>query len=320
MNRPRIAVIVPAYGVAPYLPEALDSLVAQDLQDWEAVVIDDGSPDDAAGAVAPYLGDPRMRFLSTGNRGVSAARNTAIAATRAPLVALLDGDDRLRPHYLSTMVATLDADPEAVFATCDALIFGSGAKVGRLVADGSSRAPIGTIATVLDRSFNVYCGTTFRRSAFDRTGGFDVTMRGSEDLDLWVRLLIENGGHARYVDDVLGDYRARPRSASANTLTMLHGEHRVYAKAEAALGDRPEAALARRLAAQVQRRIEFEQAIQTILDGDTATGVPRLRDNLPEDMSRVWRLIFPLWKLFPGLAPLMLAYRRRRHAEATGRI
>src|SRR5690606_11651153 len=89
---PRIAVIVPAFGVAHLLGAALDSLQAQSFTDWEAIVIDDGAPDDVAGAVAPYLGDSRIRFLQTENRGVSAARNRAIAAARAPLVALLDGD------------------------------------------------------------------------------------------------------------------------------------------------------------------------------------------------------------------------------------
>ena len=318
MTTPRIAVIVPAYRVAPFLPEALDSLIAQDFSDWEAVVIDDGSPDAVADVIAPYLADPRIRFIATENRGVSAARNSAIAATTAPLVALLDGDDRLRPHYLSTMVAALERDSEAVFATCDALIFGTGPKVGSHVADGSSKAPVGTLATVLDRSFNVYCGTTFRRDAFDRAGGFDVEMKGSEDLDLWVRLLI-GGGHALYLDEVLGEYRRRPQSASGNVLTMLKGEQRVYLKAEAALGSGPDAALARSLAAQAGRRIEFEQAIFTILAGEVRPGVRRLEESLPDDASPLWRMILPFWRLFPSLAQPMLAYRQRRHAEVSGR-
>ena len=74
---PRVAVIVPAYGVAHLVGEALGSLQAQSLTDWECVVIDDGAPDDVAAAVAPFLGDSRIRFLATGNHGVSAARNTA---------------------------------------------------------------------------------------------------------------------------------------------------------------------------------------------------------------------------------------------------
>jgi glycosyltransferase involved in cell wall biosynthesis len=81
---PRVSVIVPAYGVAHLLGEALDSLLAQSFTAWECLVIDDGAPDDVAGAVAPYLADPRVRFIATANHGVSAARNRAIAEARAP--------------------------------------------------------------------------------------------------------------------------------------------------------------------------------------------------------------------------------------------
>ena len=68
--RPRVAVIVPAYGVAHLVGEALASVQAQTFQDWECVVIDDGAPDDVAGAVAPFLSDPRICFLATANQGV----------------------------------------------------------------------------------------------------------------------------------------------------------------------------------------------------------------------------------------------------------
>src|SRR6188474_149247 len=97
---PRVAVIVPAYGVAHLLGEALDSLRAQSFTEWECVVVDDGARDDVAGAVAPYLADPRIRFLATDNGGVSTARNRAVATTSAPYIALLDGDDLYRPEYL----------------------------------------------------------------------------------------------------------------------------------------------------------------------------------------------------------------------------
>src|SRR5688572_9357825 len=115
---PRVAVIVPAYGVAHLLGEALDSLQAQSMTDWECLVIDDGARDDVAGAVAPYLADPRIRILATDNRGVAGASNRAVAASSAPYVALLDGDDLYRPHYLARTAAALDADPQARLVTC----------------------------------------------------------------------------------------------------------------------------------------------------------------------------------------------------------
>ena len=121
----RVAVIVPAYGVAHLVGEALESLQAQTMADWECVVVDDGAPDDVAAAVAPFLDDSRITLLETENGGVSTARNRAIARTRAPLVALLDGDDMLRPDYLARTCAALEADPQARLVTVNARIFGA---------------------------------------------------------------------------------------------------------------------------------------------------------------------------------------------------
>jgi glycosyltransferase involved in cell wall biosynthesis len=222
---PRVAVIVPAYGVADLVGEALESLQAQTLSEWECLVIDDGSPDDVAAAVAPYLADSRIRFLSTANHGVCAARNRAIAETRAPYLALLDGDDLLRPDYLTRTVAALDADPQARLVTCNARIFGALPRERLCVTakQGTGDGHCGSLGDVLDRSFNVYIGSTFRRSDWQAIGGFDTAMTHSEDFDFWVRLVML-GGHARYIDAVLGEYRIRPGSASASGARMIQSQ------------------------------------------------------------------------------------------------
>jgi glycosyltransferase involved in cell wall biosynthesis len=303
--------------VAHLVGEALDSLLAQTLTDWECVVIDDGAPDDVAGAVAPYLADPRFRFLGTANQGVSGARNTAIAATSAPYIALLDGDDRFRPDYLTRTVARLDADPGLRLVTVNALIFGAVPRE-RLCFEGRqgrSDGLHGSLAEVLDRSFGVYIGTTFRRADFNRTGGFDTRFTHSEDFDLWVQLM-RLGGRAGYVDEVLGDYRVRSNSASASRERMLRGNLRVYEKAMAAMPiDAPEHELASRLARETQQAIDFEHALDRVIDGDTAGGLAALRKVKGEVGGPVWSLSFALWSLFPALARPMLAWRRRAHSR-----
>ncbi|MFM5948747.1 MAG: glycosyltransferase family 2 protein [Novosphingobium sp.] len=314
---PRVAVIVPAYGVAHLVGEALDSLLAQTMPDWECVVIDDGAPDDVAGAVAPYLGDPRIRFLATGNHGVSGARNTAIAATTAPYIALLDGDDRFRPDYLARTTARLDADPSLCLATVNAHIFGAVPRERLCFEDkqGSTDGLHGTLAEVLDRSFGVYIGTTFRRSDYERTAGFDTSFTHCEDFDMWVQLM-QLGGRAGYVDEVLGEYRVRVDSASASREKMLRGNLRVYDKAVATLPvDAPERALAQRLARETQQAIDFEHAMDRVIDGDTAGGLAALRSTKEQVTGLVWTLSFALWTLFPSLARPMLAWRRRKHSR-----
>ena len=313
---PRVAVIVPAYGVAHLVGEALASLQAQTLAAWECVVIDDGAPDDVAAAVAPFLGDPRIRFVATANHGVSAARNRAVAETRAPYIALLDGDDMLRPEYLATTVAVLDGDPQARLVTCNAWIFGAVPRErdcfeGR---QGSGDGFHGSLADVLDRSFGVYIGSTFRRADFARIGGFDTAMAQSEDFDLWVQLMLL-GGHARYIEQVLGDYRVRPGSASASAERMLMGDIRVYEKALAHLAGRPEHALVERLIADNRRALAFEHAIDRIIDGDTGRGLAELYATASELGGPVWAAAFATWQVFPGLARPMLRWRRRAHSR-----
>src|SRR6478609_2284859 len=309
---PRVAVIVPAYGVAHLLGEALDSLRAQSMTAWECVVIDDGAHDDVAGAVAPYLADPRIRFLKTDNRGVSTARNRAVATTRTPYIALLDGDDLYRPEYLASTVAVLDADPDARLVTCNARIFGA-VPHERLCFDrrqGSGDGTVGSLGDVLDRSFGVYIGTTFRRADFDRVGGFDESMTHAEDFDLWVRLVLL-GGHARYVDAVLGEYRVRPSSASASAAKMIRGNMRVYEKALAQLGEGPEAGIAHRMIAENHAELAFEEAVTQVAEGDVARGLPARRGR----GGAVWQAAFLLWRIAPGLAPAMMRRRRRNNSR-----
>lgn len=316
---PRAAVIVPAYGVAHLLGEALHSLQAQTMQDWECVVVDDGAPDDVAGAVTPFLADPRISFLQTGNGGVAAARNRAIAVTHAPLVTLLDGDDILRPGYLAAMTGALEADPAARLVTCNARIFGAVPHERLCFADRQGRGhdARGTLADVLDRSFGVYIGSTFRRADFEAVGGFDTTMSHCEDFDFWVRLMLL-GGHALYVDAVLGDYRVRGNSASAATLNMLKGTMRVYEKTIAALDPHdPAAATARRMLAENARELRFEQAIDRVIDGDRMAIADLQADRDPA-LGRVWDFSFMLWRLAPNLAAPMLARRRKANARGAG--
>jgi glycosyltransferase involved in cell wall biosynthesis len=310
---------VPAYGVAHLVGEALGSLLAQALSEWECVVIDDGASDDVAAAVAPFLGDPRIRFLATDNRGVSAARNRAVAATSAPYVALLDGDDLFRPDYLARAVAMLDTDPAARLVTCNARIFGAVPQERLCVSgrQGSGDGATGTLSDVLDRSFKVYIGASFRRADFDRVGGFDETMTHAEDFDFWVRLLLD-GGHARYIDEVLGEYRVRPNSASASAARMIAGNLRVYEKAIAHLGEGPEAGVAHRMIADNHAALAFEEAMNQVAEGDTARGLAALRAARRGQGGLVWALAFWLWRPFPQLAPPMMRWRRKSNARGRG--
>ncbi|WP_368737885.1 glycosyltransferase [Massilia sp. CCM 8734] len=115
---PQVTVLMPTYGQSHFLPRALDSLLAQSLTAWEAIVIDDGSPGDAtARAVEPFLHDARVRYQRLPhNTGLGNALNVALDQARAPLAACLPSDDAFYRDHLATLRAALHADRAAVLA------------------------------------------------------------------------------------------------------------------------------------------------------------------------------------------------------------
>ena len=119
---PLVSVIVPCYEQAPYLEEAIESVLAQTYAQVEVVVVDDGSPDNAARVAARF---PGVRLVRQPNQGLAGARNTGIRESEGELLVFLDADDRLLPRALEAGVAELRNHPEAAFA------FGRYRRIGR---------------------------------------------------------------------------------------------------------------------------------------------------------------------------------------------
>lgn len=104
---PLFSVVIPVYNRAHILSATLQSVLAQSFQDFEIVIVDDGSRDDPV-AVVEAIADPRLRLIRQDNQGASAARNTGIDQARGRYIAFLDSDDRFLPHHLETMARLLD--------------------------------------------------------------------------------------------------------------------------------------------------------------------------------------------------------------------
>jgi glycosyltransferase involved in cell wall biosynthesis len=105
-----VSVVIPLYNKGPYILRALSSVARQSCQDWEVIVVNDGSTDNS-GALAESFRDPRVRVIHQTNAGPGAARNHGIAETKTPLVAFLDADDEWLPEYLETAVRAFSANP-----------------------------------------------------------------------------------------------------------------------------------------------------------------------------------------------------------------
>src|SRR4051795_11809589 len=117
IDAPAVSVLMPTYDQAHFILRAISSLLAQTFEDWELLIVDDGSPDDTHDTVKPYLADERIRYHKLeGNWGPGTALNYALTYARARLIAYLPSDDLYHVNHLASLVELLQGRPEAVLA------------------------------------------------------------------------------------------------------------------------------------------------------------------------------------------------------------
>src|SRR4051794_31418414 len=122
---PKISIVITCYNIGAFLEEALQSALAQTYPDFEVIVVDDGSTDNATLALLDRLpAQPRLRILRTPNKGVAHARNYGITKASGDYILPLDADDRILPSYLACAASVLDQQPEVGFVGCHFSTFG----------------------------------------------------------------------------------------------------------------------------------------------------------------------------------------------------
>jgi len=181
---PRVTVAIAALNASRYIGETLDSVAAQSYRDFEIVVVDDGSTDGTAEIAErkPYTRVVRRR--AGGPAGPATARNEAIRAGAGELIAVLDADDLWHPDKLELQVAELDRSLDTVLVATGVEPFGGSAPAAPALTGGE------VTAALLRVNFVTASAVLFRRSAFERAGGFDPDSEliAVEDYDLWLRL------------------------------------------------------------------------------------------------------------------------------------
>lgn len=266
---PRVSVIMPAYNAAAFLPEALDSVLAQTYRDWEIVVADDGSTDATRAVIEarePDFGG-RLRYFVQRNRGVSAARNLALRHARGELLAFLDADDVWLPQRLERGVAVLDSQPSA------GLVHSRVRRIDRQSRPASPPSPPplrylqGNIAAHLytRRAHILTLTVLVRRVCLNRVGLFDETLPVTEDRDLWFRVAALF--NVAYLDEELACYRTGGNSLSGNWERMCASQLRFLEKHRAS-------------GAANQR--QYRQALANVHRerGDVLFNLGQLRDSL----------------------------------------
>jgi glycosyltransferase involved in cell wall biosynthesis len=202
---PRISVLVPCFNHGQFIGDAIDSVFAQTLQDFEIVVVDDGSTDPQTRATLAGLPRERIDVLTTENRGLPAARNHAAAHARGELFCALDADDKLAPEWFEKAVRMLDERRDVAFVSHWLETFGD--------ERWTWKPERCDLPSLLARNA-VNGAALVRRAAFEAVGGYDATMRqGCEDWDFWLRL-VERGFSGAIIPEVLFYYRRRSDSMS----------------------------------------------------------------------------------------------------------
>lgn len=233
-----VSVIVPCYRQARYLPHCIGSLADQTLQSWEAIIVDDGSPDETAAVAASLAAaDSRVRYVRKDNGGLSSARNAGLRAASGDFIQFLDADDLIEPRKLEAHANHLrHGNIDIVFGNAWYFIDGNPAhRVRNGYAprwrrdenwiERRARSPASMIEKLLRRPQFPVCSALVRRSFADRAGAFNESMRRLEDWEYWVRCAAL-GGRFSYLDAAGSDALIRMHSASmtADRRAMIRSE------------------------------------------------------------------------------------------------
>ncbi len=227
---PAISVIMPAYNASQTIAASIESLKSQTLQNWELIVVDDGSSDDTSQiALALAQQDPRICVVQRPNSGPSIARNRGVDLARADVLAFLDADDFWAPERLLGMLSKFDQEPSlGVAFSRTRFIDAKTLKPGTL----TPHIPLLTSADIMAE--NAVCSTSnivCRKSVFMATGGFTAGLDYAEDQDWLLRVALEGNCEIAGVDAEWFFYRSSDDSQSANLQAMRNGWFQMVAAA-----------------------------------------------------------------------------------------
>ncbi|MBW4680815.1 MAG: glycosyltransferase [Microcoleus vaginatus WJT46-NPBG5] len=203
MNSPKVSVIIPCYNLGLYIDEAVDSVLSQTYQDFEIIIIDDGSTDQYTRDLLKNYLRPQCQILKTENQGVSSARNLGINASKGSYILPLDADDIIGDTYLEKAVKILDENKKIGIVYSEVELFGE--------VNAHWKLPPYQFPEILLRN-SIVCTGLFRAEDFKQTKGYDVNLiYGREDHDFWLSI-IELGREVYRIPEVLFFYRQRAAS------------------------------------------------------------------------------------------------------------
>lgn len=219
---PLVTVYVTNYNYGKYLQKSIESVLNQALQDFELLVIDDGSTDNSREIIAQFENNPRVTAIFQQNKGLNVTNNIALRSARGRYIMRLDADDYLDPHALMVMSDAMEQDPE----------------VGMVFPDYFNIDPSGNIielvrrhdfdeVTVMDQPAHGAC-TMIRRKELIDLGGYDESFRCQDGWDIWVRFIHKH--KVKNVNLPLFYYRQHEESLTKNEEMILSTRAAIFNK------------------------------------------------------------------------------------------
>jgi glycosyltransferase involved in cell wall biosynthesis len=276
---PRVSIIIPSYNTAHLIAACLDSVFAQAFQDFEAIVVNDGSPDtpELEKVLQPYL--DRIVYIKQVNKRAAGARNTAIARARGEFLAFLDSDDTWLPNHLESQMKQFEADPARGLVYANAVLIGDPTRHIEFMEKCPSVGEAGFETLVVERCQIPVSTVVARKAAIVKAGGFDESLARCDDYDMWLRTAFYGGkvGYNRQVQARLAD--GRPGSLGVSRARMAEGYWLILEKADQKLPlTSAQRKLVRDRAAEIRARYLLEEGKNHLSAGE----FPKARERFSE--------------------------------------
>lgn len=221
---PFFSIIIPCYNQASWLPKTIASIQQQSFQDWEAIIINDGSTDETA-RVSENLAakEPRIKLIHQQNGGLSAARNAGLKLAQGEWIDFLDADDYYLEGCLSEIAKTALDTKAQIIQTAYNMVD----EDGNLISEKNVPGENGLMIELVLKGNPGPCQSIFiKRSFAEKIGEFDTTLRSAEDWDFWLR--VAKAGAERFIlQKPLVAYRQLHNSMSRNPWTMYENTLKV---------------------------------------------------------------------------------------------
>lgn len=315
-SSPLVSIIIPAYNVATFIGETLESVFAQTFTNYEVIVINDGSPDTEAleAVLEPFAA--RLRYLKQANAGASAARNHGLRVATGEFIAFLDADDVWLPSYLAEQLEFL-RQRKCELVCADALLFGESPQAGQtymetLMATAPSEGEVTFLELIKGERSLITSGIVVRRDLLLETGPFDEALHNAQDFDLWLRFA-RRGGRLAYHRTVLLRYRCRPNSLTGDAVNSVTRELEVLDKVEDAYDLTPAERVSVLPAIRARKgELQFELGKLLLVRGD----VPGARAAFAyaSKAGQSGKALIALW--FSRLAPGLFQALYLRHLQS----